>query len=109
MSSTVNFCEGFAAIAEDFDGYILDLWGVIHNGVEALPGSVDCMRELKRLGKPVAQDASKDTIVTVLGEERATERMFTHYYQALEIINNHLPECESFLQPLLNFVIYRHH
>ena len=50
----VKFCDGFAAIADEFDGFILDLWGVIHNGVAPLPGSVDCMKELRRSGKPVA-------------------------------------------------------
>ena len=70
---------------------------------------LDLSGDSKQLGKPVAQDSNKDTIVTLLGEEQATERMFMHYYQAIDIINDHLPECNSFLQPLLNFVIYRHH
>jgi len=52
-NSDVKFCDGFAAIIDEFDGFILDLWGVIHNGVEPLPGSVDCMKELRRSGKPV--------------------------------------------------------
>ncbi len=51
--TSVEFCDGFSAIAQDFDGFILDLWGVIHNGVAPLPGAVDCMRELRRSGKPV--------------------------------------------------------
>ena len=70
---------------------------------------LDLCGDSKQLGKPVAQDSDKDTIVSILGEEQATERMFMHYYRAIDIINNHLPECASFLQPLLNFVIYRHH
>ncbi len=61
------------------------------------------------LGKPVAQDINKQTIIDFLSEEEATERMFTHYYQALEIIDKHLTTSNDFLAPLLNFIIYRTH
>ena len=53
MNSAIKFCDGFSAIVDEFDGFILDLWGVIHNGVEPLPGSIECMKELRRSGKPI--------------------------------------------------------
>ena len=34
---------GFAPLAERYDGFILDLWGVIHDGVNAFPHAVDCL------------------------------------------------------------------
>jgi HAD superfamily hydrolase (TIGR01459 family) len=37
---------GIAALALRYDGFILDLWGVIHDGVAPMPGAVDCLREL---------------------------------------------------------------
>jgi HAD superfamily hydrolase (TIGR01459 family) len=43
---------GFAALADRFDGFILDLWGVIHDGVRAFPGAVDCLHRLRAAGKP---------------------------------------------------------
>jgi HAD superfamily hydrolase (TIGR01459 family) len=43
---------GFASLADRFDGFILDLWGVIHDGVRAFPGAVDCLRRLRTAGKP---------------------------------------------------------
>jgi HAD superfamily hydrolase (TIGR01459 family) len=43
---------GFAALADRFDGFILDLWGVIHDGVTAFPSAVDCLRRLRAAGKP---------------------------------------------------------
>ena len=42
--------SGFAALAERYDGFILDLWGVIHDGVTPYPGAVDCLERL-RAGK----------------------------------------------------------
>jgi len=43
---------GFASLAERFDGFILDLWGVIHDGVRAFPSAVDCLHRLRAAGKP---------------------------------------------------------
>ena len=42
---------GFAPLAERFDGFILDLWGVIHDGVNAFPHAVDCLTRLREAGK----------------------------------------------------------
>jgi HAD superfamily hydrolase (TIGR01459 family) len=43
---------GFAPLAARYDGFILDLWGVIHDGVAAFPHAVDCLLRLRALGKP---------------------------------------------------------
>ena len=43
---------GFAPLADRFDGFILDLWGVIHDGVRAFPAAVDCLHRLRAAGKP---------------------------------------------------------
>jgi ribonucleotide monophosphatase NagD (HAD superfamily) len=42
---------GFAPLAKRFDGFILDLWGVIHDGVNAFPHAVDCLTRLRAAGK----------------------------------------------------------
>jgi HAD superfamily hydrolase (TIGR01459 family) len=43
--------DGFAPLADRYDGFILDLWGVIHDGVRPYPGAVDCLRRLRDAGK----------------------------------------------------------
>jgi HAD superfamily hydrolase (TIGR01459 family) len=42
---------GFAALAGRYDGFVLDLWGVIHDGVNAFPHAVDTLRRLRDAGK----------------------------------------------------------
>lgn len=43
--------RGFAALAERFDGFVLDLWGVIHDGINPFPHAIDCLRRLRAAGK----------------------------------------------------------
>ena len=42
----------FESLARAHDGFILDLWGVIHDGVTPYPGAADCLARIKALGKP---------------------------------------------------------
>jgi HAD superfamily hydrolase (TIGR01459 family) len=42
---------GFAPLAARYDGFILDLWGVIHDGINAFPHAVDCLHALRAAGK----------------------------------------------------------
>jgi len=43
----------FGRLAAEYDGFIVDLWGVVHNGVTPYPGVVDCLERLRAAGKPV--------------------------------------------------------
>jgi HAD superfamily hydrolase (TIGR01459 family) len=43
--------SGFAPLAQRYDGFVLDLWGVIHDGVNAFPHAIDCLRRLRAAGK----------------------------------------------------------
>jgi len=45
--------RGMRQLAPLYDGFILDLWGVIHNGVAPLPGSIECLNALMELGKRI--------------------------------------------------------
>ena len=43
--------DGIAAVADRYDGFILDLWGVIHDGVRPYEGAADCLERLRDAGK----------------------------------------------------------
>ena len=45
---------GLADIADRYDALLIDLWGVIHGGVEPYPGVIPCLETLRAAGKPVA-------------------------------------------------------
>lgn len=42
---------GLRAIADQYDAFILDLWGVIHDGHTAFPHSAEALRRLKEAGR----------------------------------------------------------
>ena len=48
----MEFVTGFAELADRYDGFVIDLWGVLHDGVTAFPEAVDCLGRLRDAGKP---------------------------------------------------------
>lgn len=45
--------DGFAPLAARYRGFIVDLWGVVHDGVAPYPGAVDCLQRLREAGRRV--------------------------------------------------------
>ena len=45
--------EGLAALAGEFDGFVVDQYGVLHDGMRPYPGAVAAIARLAALGKPV--------------------------------------------------------
>ena len=45
--------RGIGALAPRYDGLIVDLWGVVHDGVAPLPGVLECLRTLIDVGKRI--------------------------------------------------------
>ena len=43
--------QGLSVLADDYDGFIVDLWGVMHDGVRAFPAALDCLERLRAAGK----------------------------------------------------------
>jgi len=51
---TLREISGVRELAAEYDGFVLDLWGVIHDGVRPYPGVLDCLKALLDAGKRVA-------------------------------------------------------
>jgi HAD superfamily hydrolase (TIGR01459 family) len=50
---SIRMLEGLAPVADAYDAFIVDLWGVLHDGAKPLPGTVECLTALKAAGKRV--------------------------------------------------------
>lgn len=51
--TAVPIHSGLSELAEAYEGFIVDLWGVLHDGVRAFPAAVACLAELKARGKRI--------------------------------------------------------
>lgn len=47
------FSQGLYELMDSYDGFIMDQWGVLHNGVQAYDGVVDTLNHLKQRKKQV--------------------------------------------------------
>lgn len=60
-----KFCEGISDISDSYMGFIIDQWGVLHDGEDLYPGVADCLKELKE---------RKKTILILSIQEASTRR-----------------------------------
>jgi HAD superfamily hydrolase (TIGR01459 family) len=52
-SCRTNLISGLGAIAGQYDALICDVWGVLHNGYEPFPGTVEALRNFRKAHGPV--------------------------------------------------------
>ncbi len=50
---TLPIVPGLAPLAGKYDGFILDVWGVLHQGGPIYPEALDCLRRLRAAGRRV--------------------------------------------------------
>jgi len=48
-----RWISGISQVAQDYDGLIVDLWGVIHDGEVLFPNVLNCLQQLKQAGKSI--------------------------------------------------------
>ncbi len=49
----IPILDGFAPLAGRYDGFIVDLWGVMHDGAQVFPAALDCLTRLHGLNKRI--------------------------------------------------------
>lgn len=62
---TTKFCQGISDISDSYTGFVIDTWGVLHNGQHLFDSVADCMREL--------QERKKFVMLLSNTEKRAAE------------------------------------
>lgn len=72
-SPSFTIFPGIAPLARRYDGFVLDLWGVVHDGVAAFPWAVETLRKIGEAKKPVVFLSNAPRRVGVLSD--AMEKM----------------------------------
>ncbi|MDE0941820.1 MAG: TIGR01459 family HAD-type hydrolase [Alphaproteobacteria bacterium] len=50
---SITIINGLAEVADQYDLFIFDLWGVVHDGVTTYPNAADCLARLRQQGSRV--------------------------------------------------------
>jgi HAD superfamily hydrolase (TIGR01459 family) len=92
----VALLDGFAPLAEAHDGFILDLWGVIHDGVSPYPGAIDVLARLRAMEKRVVllsnaprRNAAAQAAMRAMG---IADDLYTGILTSGEAVHLHLRE-----------------
>ena len=43
--------KGLREISENYDVFFIDIWGVVHNGIELYPGAIEVLENLNKIKK----------------------------------------------------------
>ena len=54
MADHIPIISSLSEFSSNFDAFIIDLWGVIHDGVTLYPKVIDCLQKIHKTGKPYA-------------------------------------------------------
>lgn len=81
-------CQGLSPLIDVHDGFIVDQWGVLHDGIRPYPGAVECLQRLRAEGKLVVilsnsgrREADNISLMEGIGFERG---MYTRLISAGE-------------------------
>ena len=47
----IKLIKGLKQIQKKYDTFFIDLWGVVHNGIEVYPEAIDVLQNLNKLNK----------------------------------------------------------
>lgn len=87
---------GLAAIADDYDAILCDVWGVVHNGVAAYEGAADALSRFRAMGKTVIlmTNAPRPAppIVEQLRALGVPETAFDEVVSSGEVVRRHLKD-----------------
>lgn len=85
---TVSITPRLGAIAADYAGFIIDLWGTVHDGFDPYPGVVECLATLREAGKHVVllSNAPRRTgaVVPILDEIGVEPELYDAIYTSGE-------------------------
>ncbi len=90
----MRFLDGFAPLAAEYDGFVLDLWGVIHDGVNAFPHAVECLGQLRAAGKKTLLLSNvprpNDAVRTMMRRMGIEDGLYTGILTSGEAVRNAL-------------------
>lgn len=79
----MNPVTGLEMIHHNYDAFLVDAWGVLHDGVRCYSGVIDCLQRLIRLPKPVIVLSNAARREDAIGAELARLGVSTDMYHSV--------------------------
>ncbi len=79
----MRILPGLEAVIDHYDGFIIDLWGVLHDGRAPYDGALAALRGLKARGKKIALLSNSSNIVDAVADELLNLGFDESLYDAL--------------------------
>lgn len=79
----VEYVRGIVDIAERYDAFLVDVWGVLHDSVRAYPGAPECLQHLQRRGKRVILLSNAARRSSLLEEEFSAFGILPSMYECI--------------------------
>lgn len=95
-SETIPTLSGLSELVESYDGFIVDLWGVLHDGVVAFPDALDGLGRLRALGKRIVILSNAPRRAQAVADRNAEMGIGPEHFDAIltsgEVTWRHLKE-----------------
>ena len=90
--------EGLSQIYSKYDAFLIDLWGVIHNGVKLYPEAVEVLKNLNKLNKrfvfisnaPRPSNSVKQYLLNLKMDQNLLKNIFTSGEAAIQILKRNI-------------------
>ncbi len=94
MEMTKKIIKGLRTVYEKYDAFFVDLWGVMHNGIQLYPGAVEVLEKLYKLNKrfvlmsnaPRPSKSVERFLINLKMDKIFTKNIFTSGEAALRIL-----------------------
>ena len=79
MTKNLNYL-GLKSIAENYDLFFVDLWGVVHNGISPFKDALTVLNELEKINKEIIEEIKSAANFALDSKFPSSEELYTDVY-----------------------------
>ena len=92
--------KGLSEVQSKYDAFFIDLWGVIHNGIQLYPDAINVLEKLNKLNKrfvlisnaPRPSKSVEKYLINLKMDKIYLKNVFTSGEAALQTLKNNIME-----------------
>lgn len=92
----MDVLSGLREITDQYDTFLLDIWGVIHDGVKLYPHTVSCLEQIREAGKTTCLLSNtplrRHDIIASLAEMGVARGLYDHVVTAGDSAHEHMKD-----------------